>query len=222
MVGRDAGTDCACARERTVSSGLVVHVVDDDADIRKALAILLSAAGHAVRVYHSASAFLDVLPTAEDGCVLTDLRMPGRDDGLELQCRLAGLKPGLPVILMTGHADVSSAVRAMKAGAVDFVEKPFDEEVLLAAIRSALTRSAKKKEGDGRVSAVRNRMASLSVREDSVLQALLAGKPNKAIAVDLGISVRTVEAYRANVMTKMRADSLPDLVRMVLLARAAD
>jgi two-component system response regulator FixJ len=197
-------------------SSQVVHVIDDDVDVRQSLAFLLSTAGFAVRVHESAVAFLDALPTAQDGCIVTDVRMPGMD-GLELQHRLRENRIGLPVIVMTGHGDVALAVEAMKAGAVDFIEKPFDDEVLLGAIRSALARHAKVAESETRRSQIRARLDLLSGREREVLEGLVAGKANKVIAYDLGISARTVEVYRANVMTKMQADSLSELVRMVLL-----
>lgn len=194
----------------------VVHVIDDDADVRQSLAFLLSTAGLAVRVYESAVAFLAALPSVQDGCIVTDVRMPDVD-GLELQRRLRESGVGLPVIVMTGHADVTLAVKAMKAGAVDFIEKPFDDKVLLSAIQSALSHHARDAESDARRAEVRARLDLLSKREREVLDGLVAGKPNKVIAYDLGISARTVEVYRANVMTKMRADSLSELVRLVLL-----
>lgn len=194
----------------------VVHVIDDDVDVRQSLAFLLSTAGLAVLVHESAVAFLAALPNAPGGCIVTDVRMPGMD-GLELQRRLRENKIGLPVIVMTGHGDVSLAVEAMKAGAVDFIEKPFDDEILLSAIRSALVRHEQSAENEERRSEIRARLGLLSEREREVLGGLVAGKPNKIIAYDLGISARTVEVYRANVMTKMQADSLSELVRMVLL-----
>jgi two-component system response regulator FixJ len=194
----------------------VVHVIDDDAAVRQSLAFLLSTAGLAVRVHASAVDFLKVLPDIQGGCIVTDIRMPEMD-GLELQRRLRELKAGLPVIVMTGHGDVPLAVEAMKAGAIDFIEKPFDDEVLLSAIRSALSRHAKDSEREARLAAVRDRMKTLSGREQEVLERLVAGKPNKVIAHELGLSARTVEVYRANVMTKMQADSLSELVRMALL-----
>jgi two-component system response regulator FixJ len=194
----------------------VVHVIDDDAAVRQSLAFLLSTAGLAVRVHASAVDFLKVLPEIHGGCIVTDIRMPEMD-GLELQRRLRELKAGLPVIVMTGHGDVPLAVEAMKAGAIDFIEKPFDDEILLSAIRSALSRHAKDSEREARLAVVRDRMKALSEREQEVLERLVAGKPNKVIAHELGLSARTIEVYRANVMTKMQADSLSELVRMALL-----
>lgn len=197
----------------------VVHVIDDDVDVRQSLAFLLSAAGLAVQVHESAVAFLKALPGIQEGCVVTDIRMPGMD-GLELQRRLREMKSGLPVIVMTGHGDVPLAVEAMKGGAIDFIEKPFDDEVLLSAIRSALARRAQDSERTARAAAVQDRIGKLSDREREVLEKLVAGKANKVIAYELGISPRTVEVYRANVMTKMEADSLSDLVRMALVETA--
>lgn len=194
----------------------IIHVIDDDVDVRQSLAFLLSTAGLAVRVHESAVAFLAALPELQDGCVVTDVRMPDMD-GLELQRRLRANKIGLPVIVMTGHGDVALAVEAMKAGAVDFIEKPFDDEVLLGAIRSALARQAEGARNENRRAEIRGRLDLLSEREREVLDGLVAGKPNKIIAYDLGISARTVEVYRANLMTKMQADSLSELVRMAIL-----
>jgi two-component system, LuxR family, response regulator FixJ len=194
----------------------VVHVIDDDAAVRQSLAFLLSTAGLAVRVHASAVDFLKVLPEIQGGCIVTDIRMPEMD-GLELQRCLRELKAGLPVIVMTGHGDVPLAVEAMKAGAIDFIEKPFDDEILLSAIRSALSRHTKDSEREARLAVVRDRMKTLSEREQEVLERLVAGKPNKVIAHELGLSARTIEVYRANVMSKMQADSLSELVRMALL-----
>jgi two-component system response regulator FixJ len=203
-----------------MAASQVVHVIDDDADVRQSLAFLLSTAGLAVRVYESAVAFLKILPEAQDGVIVTDVRMPDMD-GLELQRHLREKGTGLPVIVMTGHADVPLAVEAMKEGALDFIEKPFDDEVLLSAIRVALARHVEDSELEARKLAVRDRMATLSDREREVLERLVAGKPNKVIAYELKISARTVEVYRANVMTKMQADSLSELVRKVILEGGA-
>ena len=197
----------------------VVHVIDDDADVRHSLAFLLSTAGLAVRVYESAVAFLKSLPDIQDGCIVTDVRMPDVD-GLELQRRLKAAGNTMPVIVITGHGDIALAVEAMKVGAMDFIEKPFDDEVLLATIKSALTRRSSDRERSARADQIRARMKALSERERQVLDGLVAGKANKNIAYDLGISARTVEIYRANVMSKMQADSLSALVRMVLVDAA--
>jgi two-component system response regulator FixJ len=194
----------------------IVHVIDDDADVRQSLSFLLGAAGFPVRVHESAVAFLKVLPEIDGGCIVTDVRMPGMD-GIELQRRLKAEKSALPVIVMTGHGDVALAVEAMKAGAVDFIEKPFDDEVLLRAIKTALAKARRRDDAETAQSAVRSRLKLLSERERQVLDGLVAGKPNKIIAYELGISPRTVEIYRANVMTKMQADSLSSLIRMALL-----
>lgn len=193
----------------------VVHVIDDDVEVRQSLAFLLSTAGFAVRVHESALAFLKVLPDVTDGCVVTDIRMPGMN-GLELQQHLREHECRLPMIIMTGHGDVALAVEAMRAGAIDFIEKPFDDEVLLSAVRSALVRHAVDAERQARMAVARERLGNLSERERQVLDRLIAGKANKVIAYELGISPRTVEVYRANVMTKMQADSLSELVRIAL------
>jgi len=200
-----------------LSSSQIVHVIDDDVAVRQSMAFLLSTAGHAVRVHESAVAFLQAFSGTEDGCVVTDIRMPGMD-GLELQGRLKSMNIGLPVIVITGHGDIALAVQAMKAGAIDFIEKPFDDDVLLVAIRSALARNLHLVEREAQLAEIGRRLQSLSDRERDVLEGLVAGKPNKIIAYDLGISARTVEVYRANVMTKMRADSLSELVRMAILS----
>ena len=199
----------------------VVHVIDDDAGVRQSLAFLLSTAGIAVRVHESAVTFLAALPKIEGGCIVTDVRMPGMD-GIALQRRLKADKSSIPVIVMTGHGDIALAVEAMKAGAVDFIEKPFDDDALIGAIKTALSRGRESSERRSAASVVRDRLKLLSDRERQVLDGLVAGKPNKIIAYDLGISPRTVEIYRANVMTKMQADSLSALVRMALLEAASD
>ena len=197
---------------------LVVHVVDDDDAVRDSLAFLLDTEGLTVRTYETALQLLEHAADLAPGCIVTDVRMPEMT-GLELVARLKGLGIGLPVIVMTGHADVPLAVEAMKAGVVDFIEKPFDDEVMLTAVRTALERAPRQAgQEDSRIVEINQRLASLSAREAEVLEGLVAGKPNKIIAYDLGISPRTVEVYRANVMTKMQAGSLSELVRMSLLA----
>ncbi|HWP17276.1 MAG TPA: response regulator FixJ [Xanthobacteraceae bacterium] len=193
----------------------LVHVIDDDEAVRQSLAFLLTAAKIDVRTYESASAFLSALPNVS-GCVVTDVRMPDIS-GIDLLRRLKELKVALPVIVITGHGDIQLAVEAMKIGAVDFIEKPFDDEVLLTAIKSALGRWQKDARQEAERTTFSGKLATLSNRERDVLNGLVAGKPNKVIAFDLGISPRTVEIYRANVMTKMSAGSLSELVRMALL-----
>jgi two-component system, LuxR family, response regulator FixJ len=196
----------------------VVHLIDDDDGVRQSLAFLLASAGLAVRVYESASAFLEALGTLQPGCIVSDVRMPGID-GLQLQRRLQALGVRLPVIIITGHADVSLAVEAMKAGAVDFIEKPFDAEAILSAIRIAIDHCDHTGRRETEVVHIQTKLQSLSAREREVLEGLLAGNPNKTIAYDLSLSPRTVEVHRANVMTKMGASSLSGLVRMSLVAQ---
>lgn len=197
-------------------SEAIVHVVDDDLAVRQSLSFLLASDGLPVRLHESASAFLDSVKAAPDGCIVTDVRMPGID-GIEFLRRLKSRGFTLPVIVMTGHADVPLAVEAMKEGAIDFIEKPFDDDLFLAAVRAALKRQEKHAHQEAHVAEVRARVQALSERESQVLEGLVAGKANKVIAYDLGISPRTVEIYRANVMTKMQASSLSELVRMALL-----
>ena len=199
------------------SDKAVVHVIDDDEAMRKSLAFLLGAVGMEVRTYESALGFLDVAPNAEAGCVITDVRMPGLS-GVDLLRRLRELKLGIPVIVITGHGDVPLAVEAMKIGALDFLEKPFDDEVLLASVRSALNQLDQDQRRQGERNEIERRLAALSNRERDVLEGLVSGHANKQIAYDLGISPRTIEIYRANLMTKMQAASLSDLVRMALIA----
>jgi two-component system response regulator FixJ len=194
----------------------VVHVIDDDEAMRHSLSFLFRTAGIQAETYESAASFLDALPQATMGCVVTDVRMPGLS-GIDLLRRLQERALALPVIVITGHGDVPLAVEAMKLGAVDFLEKPFDDQVLLDAVRSAFSARAGDLERQALKAAIGARLALLSSRERDVLQGLIAGNPNKTIAYDLGISPRTVEIYRANVMTKMQAGSLSELVRMALI-----
>jgi two-component system, LuxR family, response regulator FixJ len=193
------------------------HVIDDDQAVRESIEFLLRSAQLTVRTYESASAFLAVAPTVGSGCVITDVRMPGIT-GIDLLRRLKEMGLRLPVIVITGHGDVPLAVEAMKFGAVDFLEKPFDDDVLLASVRSALDRSEASAQLETERAEIRARIALLTNREHEVLDGLVAGHPNKIIAFDLSISPRTVEIYRANVMTKMKAGSLSELVRMTLAA----
>ena len=196
-----------------------VFVVDDDRGMRDSLRFLLESAGFAVETYASARAFLDAGGAGKSGCLLTDVRMPEMN-GLELQEKLAAESSRLSVILMTGHADVPMAVQAMKAGAIDFIEKPFAEDVLFEAVARATGELQKRPKGEDDLAAIRQRLALLSDRERQVLTGLVAGLPNKTIGYDLEISPRTVEVHRANVMAKMQARSLPELVRMVIATEA--
>jgi two-component system response regulator FixJ len=200
-----------------MAADAMVHVIDDDEAVRQSLEFLLRAAGVTARTYDSAAAFLNALPAIETGCVITDVRMPGIS-GIELLRRLSEMQVKLPVIVITGHADVPLAVEAMKNGAIDFLEKPYEDELLLGSVRSALDRSQQSAARDAKRAEVETRLASLTSREREVLEGLVAGKPNKIIAFDLAISPRTVEIYRANVMTKMAAASLSELVRMALVS----
>ncbi len=196
--------------------GLTVHVVDDDEAVRRAIAMLLRAASVRAETYASGLTFLDALPSlggARVGCVITDMRMPGLD-GLELMQRLRASGFQGPVVVMTAHGDVSTAVRAMKAGAVDFIEKPFDDDVLLATISAALDLSG----ASGVTAEAAARVAALSPREREVLDLLIMGKPNKAIARDLGLSPRTVEIHRARLMTRLDVGSLAEAVRLAVRA----
>ena len=199
-----------------MSGNPVVHIVDDDEAVRHSLAFMLGSTGLSVRLYESARAFLNLLDPSAHGCLVTDVRMPDMT-GIELLAEIKAKATYLPAIVITGHADIPLAVEAMKAGAVDFIEKPFEDEVLLKAVETAL----KKIDGDGdaQMQEVFSRLATLSERERQVLEGLVAGQANKVIAAARGISPRTVEVYRANVMTKMQAKSLSELVRMAVLAQ---
>ena len=183
-------------------SSQFVHVIDDDTDVRQSLTFLLSTAGYAVRAHPSAVAFLEHLPNAEDGCIVTDVRMPGMD-GLELQRQLKKAKSTMPVIVITGHGDVGLAVDAMKAGALDFIEKPFDDEALLAAIKSALQRRDSDRQRSMAASEIAARIKLLSDRERQVMEGLVAGKPNKIIAYELGIAETTVKAHVTLILRKL-------------------
>jgi two-component system response regulator FixJ len=199
---------------------LTVHVVDDDPAVRRSLERLLDAAGFHVFSYQSPAAFLNAASGLSAGCVLLDIRMPGVD-GLEVQARLNRLRVNLPVIVMTGHGDVPSAVRAMKAGAVDFLEKPFDDETLLNAIGGAFAKASRLIGGDREAVRAAQRIATLSPREREVLDALLAGRQNKVIAFDLNISVRTVEVHRARMMERLGTKQFADAIRLAVMATLA-
>ena len=199
----------------------IIYVVDDDDAVRQSLEFLLKTAGITVRGFESAKAFLEIMPQVQHGCVITDVRMP-EISGIDLLQRVKAVNPDLPVIVITGHGDISLAVEAMKLGAVDFLEKPFDDDLLLAAVRAALSRDADAGKRKAELAEIQRKLGELSNRERQVLEGLVVGKANKAIAFDLEISPRTVEIYRANLMTKMSANSLSDLVRMAMTAGILD
>jgi two-component system response regulator FixJ len=200
-----------------VAGNPCVYIVDDDQAVRDSLSFLLESKGYLVKIFGSAVDFLAAASALSIGCLIVDIRMPEMD-GLELQERLKARALGFPVILITGHADVPLAVRAMKAGAVDFIEKPFASETILDSLRVALSRFASPNERDPVAAAAAEKLALLSSREREVLAGLLAGLPNKSIAYDLEISPRTVEIYRARVMGKMETRSLSELIRLALAA----
>jgi two-component system, LuxR family, response regulator FixJ len=197
----------------------IVHIVDDDAAVRRTLERLLVSAGFEVHSYSTAGAFMDAAASLIPGCILLDVRMPGTD-GLELQARLSETGILIPIIMMTAQGDVQTAVRAMKAGAVEFVEKPYDDDVLIASIEAALASVGGASADREAADAVR-RIAMLSPREREVLEALMAGRSNKVIAFDLGISVRTVEVHRARMMDRLGVRQLAEAVRLAVLAKLA-
>ena len=196
-----------------------VYVIDDDAAMRDSLDFLLGSAGFTVRLFDSAQVFLSELPELEAGCVVTDIRMPGMD-GMELLRQLNGASGvrRLPIIVMTGHGDVPLAVEAMKLGALDFLEKPFEDDRLIGMIETALSQNDGGSKNDAITAEMAARVASLTQRERQVMQGLVSGQSNKVIAREYDISPRTVEVYRANVMTKMQATSLSELVRFAIRA----
>jgi two-component system response regulator FixJ len=194
-----------------------VYIVDDDEAVRDSLAVMLQSKGYAVTSFGSAPEFLAVAPSLPAGCLIVDIRMPEMD-GLELQQRLIDGGLEFPLVVITGHGDVPLAVRAMKAGAIDFIEKPFASEGILDSLEAAFARLAAPGGQHSAAGVGASRLALLSVREREVLEGLLAGLPNKSIAYDLGISPRTVEIHRARVMDKMGARSLSELVRLALAA----
>jgi two-component system, LuxR family, response regulator FixJ len=192
-----------------------VYVIDDDAAMRDSLNFLLDAAGFDATLFDTATKFLNVLPRLDFGCVISDVRMPGID-GIELLKRMKALKSRLPIVIITGHGDVPLAVEAMKLGAVDFLEKPFEDDRLIAMIDAAIRQSEPAARDETVTRDLAARIASLSPRERQVMDGLIAGLSNKLIARDYDISPRTIEVYRANVMTKMQANSLSELVRLAM------
>ena len=201
-----------------MSRNATIYIIDDDEAVRDSLRLLLESAGFTrTATYQSGRAFLDEAKPGSGDCLLLDVRMPEMD-GLELQTELKRRGSRLPVIIMTGHGDVPIAVRAMKAGAADFIEKPFSDHALLAALNGALARAAEAKREHAQASETLGRLETLTAREREVFDGIVAGKPNKVIAYDLGISARTVEIHRARVMDKMQARNLSTLVRMAMAA----
>ena len=204
-----------------MSAVRIVHVIDDDDAVRESLALLMEAAGLTAHAYACAEDFLEVADRAEPGCVVTDVRMPDMS-GIELLHRLSDRRDQFPVIVLTGEADVPMAVEALKAGALDLIEKPYAASAILAAVTGALRQLEARRDRTSRRAENSQRLAALSAREREVLQGLLAGRSNKEIARDLEISPRTVEAYRANLMMKVGAESLSELVRISLEAQAPE
>jgi two-component system response regulator FixJ len=194
-----------------------VYVIDDDEAMRDSLNFLLDSSGFEVTLFETAQQFLETLPALAFGCVVSDVRMPGID-GIELLKRLKALHSALPIVVMTGHGDVPLAVEAMKLGAVDFLEKPFDDDRLIGMIESAIRQAEPAAKSDAVTHDIATRVATLSPRERQVMDGLVAGLSNKLIAREYDISPRTIEVYRANVMTKMQANSLSELVRLAMRA----
>ena len=200
------------------SEARLVHLVDDDAAVRRSIGFMLKTSNIEVRSYEAGSDLLKGASTLERGCILLDIRMPGMD-GLEVQNALQQRGVSLPVIIMTGHGDVGLAVKAMKAGAVDFIEKPFEKATLLASLEEGFRRISRKQATGERRRDAEVRLQALTPRERDVLEGLAQGLPNKTIAYDLGISPRTVEIHRANLMTKLGVRSLSEALRIAFAAQ---
>jgi len=200
-----------------MSSKPKVYVIDDDAAMRDSLNFLLEAANFDVTLFENAANFLEAFPSLDFGCVVSDVRMPGID-GIELLKRLKALDSRFPIVIITGHGDVPLAVEAMKLGAVDFLEKPFEDDRLLRMIESAIVQGEPAAKDEAVTRDIAARIATLSPRERQVMDGLIAGLSNKMIARNYDISPRTIEVYRANVMTKMQANSLSELVRLAMRA----
>jgi two-component system response regulator FixJ len=200
-----------------MSSKVKVYVIDDDEAMRDSLNFLLDCAGLEVTLFETAQQFLDALPGLDFGCVVSDVRMPGID-GIELLRRMKAAQSKFPILIMTGHGDVPLAVQAMKLGAIDFMEKPFDDDRLTGMIEAAIRQAEPAAKDDTVTQNIVARIATLSPRERQVMEGLIAGLSNKLIARDYDISPRTIEVYRANVMTKMQAGSLSELVRLAMRA----
>jgi len=204
-----------------MSDPVKVYVIDDDAAMRDSLEFLLRSAGFEVRLFETAQDFLDVVASLELGCVVSDVRMPGID-GIELLKRMKASFSRFPVVVMTGHGDIPLAVEAMKLGAIDFLEKPFEDERLIGMIEWAIRQAEPAAKSEALALEIAARVATLSPRERQVMDGLIAGLSNKLIARDYAISPRTIEVYRANVMTKMQANSLSELVRLAVRAGLLD
>jgi two-component system response regulator FixJ len=194
-----------------------IYVIDDDVAMRDSLSFLLDAAGFDVTIFETAAKFLEMLPGLEFGCVVSDVRMPGLD-GIELLKRMKSGQSPFPIVIMTGHGDIPLAVEAMKLGAVDFLEKPFEDDRLIGMIEAAIRQGEPVAKNEAVTRDIASRIATLSPRERQVMEGLIAGLSNKLIARDYDISPRTIEVYRANVMTKMQANSLSELVRLAMRA----
>jgi FixJ family two-component response regulator len=197
-----------------------VFIVDDDEAVRDSLSFLMQSVGLPTETFDSADSFLQANPVGRAGCLLLDIRMPGMS-GLELQGLLAERNIRLPVIFISGHADVPMAVRALKAGAFDFVEKPFNDQLLLDCVQRAIESDRQQRQSEAQLDEWRERMASLTPREREVMELVVDGAANKVISATLGVSLKTVEAHRARVMDKLKADSLSHLVRMCVMLKAA-
>lgn len=195
-----------------------IFIVDDDAPVRDSLALLLGLKGYAIRSFASAEDFLTACQPDWHGCLLLDIRMAGMN-GLELQQQLISRQIVLPIIFITGHGDVAAARAALKAGAADFLEKPLDDQILITTIADALERSAHLRDEAAAAQEITDRMSRLTAREHEVMEKITLGEPNREIARQLGISPRTVEVYKARMMEKMQARSLPELIRLVLSIR---
>lgn len=199
----------------------VIHIVDDDEAVRESLRVLVQSAGYSVRMYASGEEFLHSGIPDRPGCLVLDVRLQDHS-GLDLQDQLAAAGIGLPVIIVTGHGDIPLTVQAMRRGALDVLEKPYDERVLMQRIRQAVLISERSRDERSRRMEIASRLASLTPRERQVLDLVVSGWPNKRIAADLGITMKTVEAHRAHMMEKMKAESLAELVRLVESVRTPD
>lgn len=202
----------------TTSDQPLVHLVDDDPAVRRSVSFMLKTSGHRVESYESGAELLSKCNSLDPGCILLDIRMPGMD-GLEVQQELQQRGVGFPVVIMTGHGDIALAVKAMKAGAVDFVEKPFEKASILASLQEGFNRLSHKEVTSDRMRDAQIRLQGLTAREREVLDGLAQGLPNKTIAYDLGISPRTVEIHRSNLMSKLQVRSLSEALRIAFAAK---